>query len=166
MGLSTALSVSSTLSRGCNLWKLFPRWKLRKRHLRRQWLANQIGLFIALPLAKPALTKHLSYGSHLKSAHLTATSRCIFSCLKYRRSASNFSSVVLILSIKTSCSYCSLKKRGREKLGQCSRRFLVLLTKTKLKKKNASWVLANRNGQLNRDWFFRYWILNPYVMEF
>lgn len=47
---------------------------------------------------------------HLKSAHFRATSRCIFSCLKYRRSASNLSSVFLILSISTSCSYCSLKE--------------------------------------------------------
>lgn len=54
IGLSIALSVSSALSHGWSLWKLFPQWKLRTRHLRWQWLVNQIGLLIALPRAKPA----------------------------------------------------------------------------------------------------------------
>ena len=53
----------------------------------------------------------LLYGTHLKSAHFTATSRCILSCLRYRRSASNFSNVLVILSINTSCSYCNLDCR-------------------------------------------------------
>ena len=52
--------------------------------------------------------------SHLRSAHLTATSRCVFSCLRYLRSASNFSSVLVILSINTSCSYCSLKRQPQQ----------------------------------------------------
>ena len=65
-------------------------------------------LYIVYISLSPFFGVHSVTQSYLKSAHLTATSRCILSCLRYRRSASNFSSVLLILSIRTSCSYCSL----------------------------------------------------------
>ena len=77
-------------------------------------------LLPALTTPRPSkVISHSLYESHLRSAHWIATSRCILSCLKYLRSASNFSNVLVILSIKTSCSCCSLtKEKWREQGNQ------------------------------------------------
>ena len=89
---------------------------------------------------------------HLRSAHLSATSRFLFSCLKVRRSASNFSNVEVILSTNTSCSYCNLRGKQKKELRRCLIVCCAVLMGWNQKRKNLKRLdNSDSNSNSNRN---------------